>query len=70
MRKVMLGLGLIVLLGVGGCSIIPGGKLNAKARWNQIMQDGAKIWNVVDIYFFNYDIRDPYVGAPFFGDPH
>jgi hypothetical protein len=70
MRKLMLALALFGLLTAGGCAMIPGGSYNGKARWNQFMQDTAKIWNVVDIYFFNYDITDPYVGAPFFGDPH
>jgi hypothetical protein len=70
MRKKMLALALLGLVMVGGCAIIPGGKYNASQRWNQFTQDCAKIWNVVDIYFFNYDITDPYVGAPFFGDPH
>ena len=31
--------------------------------WNQIT-------NVIDIHLWNYDIRDPFVDAPFFGDPH
>lgn len=70
MRKKMLAVAFLGLLMVSGCAMIPGGHYNGKARWNQFMQDSAKIWNVVDIYFFNYDITDPYVGAPFFGDPH
>jgi hypothetical protein len=70
MRKTILALAVLGLLTVGGCAMIPGGRYNASARWNQFMQDTAKIWNVVDIYFFNYDVTDPYVGAPFFGDPH
>jgi hypothetical protein len=70
MRKKMLALAFLGLLMVGGCAMIPGGSYNAGQRWDQHMQDFAKIWNVVDIYFFNYDITDPYVGAPFFGDPH
>ena len=70
MRKTLMALALIGLLTVGGCGFIPGGHYNASARWHQFQQDVAKVWNVVDIYFFNYDITDPYVGAPFFGDPH
>lgn len=70
MRKILMAIALFCLLNVSGCSFIPGGHYNLSARWNQFMQDTAKVWNVVDIYFFNYDITDPYVGAPFFGDPH
>jgi hypothetical protein len=70
MRKTIVALVFIGLVTITGCRMIPGGKYNAKQRWNQHLQDASKVWNVVDIYFFNYDITDPYVGAPFFGDPH
>ena len=46
------------------------GHYDGKARWDNFTVEWQKMWNVVDIYFFNYDITDPYVGAPFFGDPH
>ncbi len=46
------------------------GHYDGGKRWDQFTQNYQKIWNVIDIYFFNYDIRDPYLAAPFFGDPH
>ena len=45
------------------------GHYDGKARWDNFTKNYQQIWNVIDIYFFNYDIRDPYVDAPFFGDP-
>jgi hypothetical protein len=46
------------------------GHYDGKMRWDNFTQNYQKIQNVIDIYFFNYDIRDPWLGAPFFGDPH
>lgn len=46
------------------------GHYDGKLRWDNWAQNYQKVWNVVDIYFFNYDVTDPYLGAPFFGDPH
>ena len=45
------------------------GHYDGKARWDNLMKNYQQIWNFIDIYGFNYDIRDPYVDAPFFGDP-
>lgn len=45
------------------------GHYDGKARWDNFTRNWQSIWNVIDIHFFNYDIRDPYVNAPFFGDP-
>jgi len=46
------------------------GRYDGALRWDNQTAAWQKIMNVVDIYFFNFDIRDPYLGAPFFGDPH
>ncbi len=46
------------------------GHYDGKKRWDNFTRNYQKIWNFVDIYFFNYDIRDPYLGTPFFGDPN
>ena len=46
------------------------GHYDGKARWDNFTRNLQSIENFVDIHFFNYDIRDPYVNAPFFGDPH
>lgn len=46
------------------------GHFDGKTRWDNFTANWAQIQNFIDIHFFNYDIRDPYVGAPFFGDPH
>lgn len=46
------------------------GRYDGKARWDNFTANLQRVQNFVDIHFFNYDIRDPYVGAPFFGDPH
>jgi len=46
------------------------GHYDGKARWDNFTRNLQQIQNFVDIYGFNYDIRDPYVNAPFFGDPH
>jgi hypothetical protein len=46
------------------------GHYDGKARWDNYTNNHQQVQNFVDIYFFNYDIRDPYVGTPFFGDPH
>ena len=45
------------------------GHYNNNARWRNWQKNWSSIWNVIDIYLFNYDVRDPYVDAPFFGDP-
>ena len=45
------------------------GHYDGKARWDNFTKNWQQIQNVMDIHFFNYDIRDPYVNAPFFGDP-
>ena len=45
------------------------GHYDGKARWDNFTKNYQQIWNVIDIHFFNYDIRDPFVNAPFFGDP-
>ena len=45
------------------------GHYDGKARWDNFTKNFQQITNVIDIHFFNYDIRDPYVNAPFFGDP-
>ena len=45
------------------------GKYDGRMRWNNFTRNMQKVGNVIDIHFFNYDIRDPYLGAPFFGDP-
>ncbi len=46
------------------------GHYDGKARWDNFTKNYQQIWNVIDIHLFNYDVRDPYVNAPFFGDPH
>ena len=46
------------------------GHYDGKARWDNFTRQYQQIWNVIDIYAFNYDITDPYASAPFFGDPH
>jgi len=46
------------------------GHYDGKKRWDNFTRNYQKIWNFVDIYFWNYDIRDPYLGTPFFGDPN
>ena len=46
------------------------GHYNNSARWRNWQKNWSSIWNTIDIYLFNYDVRDPYVDAPFFGDPH
>ena len=46
------------------------GHYDGKARWDNFTKNMQKVENFVDIHFLNYDIRDPYVNAPFFGDPH
>lgn len=45
------------------------GHYDGKTRWDNFTSNWQRVQNVADIYFFNYDIKDPYVGAPFFGDP-
>ncbi len=45
------------------------GNYDGKARWDNFTQNWQQIQNFVDIHVWNYDIRDPYVGAPYFGDP-
>ena len=45
------------------------GHYDGAMRWDQFTRNYQKIWNFIDIYFFDYDITDPYLGAPFFGDP-
>ena len=45
------------------------GHYDGYARWDNFTKNIQEIQNFADIYFFNYDIRDPYVNAPFFGDP-
>ena len=46
------------------------GHYDGAARWNNFTANWQQVQNFADIYLWNYDIRDPYVGAPFFGDPH
>jgi len=45
------------------------GHYNGFTRWAQFTRNYQKAWNFIDIYFFDYDLNDPYLGAPFFGDP-
>ena len=45
------------------------GHYDGFARWDNFTRNYQQIWNFLDIYAFNYDIRDPYATAPFFGDP-
>ena len=45
------------------------GHYDGKARWNNFTANWQQIQNFADIHIWNYDIRDPYVGAPYFGDP-
>lgn len=45
------------------------GHYDGGKRWDNFMRHYQQAWNVVDIYLFNYDITDPELGAPFFGDP-
>ena len=45
------------------------GHYDGKTRWDNFTANWQQVQNFVDIYAWNYDIRDPYVGAPFFGDP-
>ena len=45
------------------------GHYDGEARWNNFTANWQQIQNFVDIHVWNYDIRDPYVGAPYFGDP-
>ena len=45
------------------------GHYDGKQRWNNFMRNYQQIWNVIDIYLFNYDVTDPSLGSPFFGDP-
>ena len=45
------------------------GHYDGKARWDNFTANWQQVQNFVDIHVWNYDIRDPYVGAPFFGDP-
>ena len=45
------------------------GHYDGYTRWAQFTRNYQKMWNFIDIYFFDYDITDPYLGAPFFGDP-
>ena len=45
------------------------GHYDGKARWDNFTKNYQQIWNFVDIYGFNYDIRDPFVDAPYFVDP-
>jgi len=90
MRKIIAGLALCTLLGIGGCRGIynaawgvprwvngkvlnmytGNGHYDGTARWNNFTRNMQQVENFADIYFFNYDIRDPYVDSPFFGDPH
>ncbi len=45
------------------------GHYNGKQRWDNFTRNIQMIQNFADIHLFNYDIRDPYVNSPFFGDP-
>ena len=45
------------------------GHYDGETRWNNFTANWQQIQNFVDIHVWNYDIRDPYVGAPYFGDP-
>ncbi len=45
------------------------GHYDGKQRWDNFTRNLQQIQNVADIHFLNYDVRDPYVNAPFFGDP-
>ena len=45
------------------------GRYDGEKRWDNFGKNYAQIWNFVNIHFFNYDVRDPFLGAPFFGDP-
>ena len=45
------------------------GHYDGFTRWDNFTRNYQKAWNFIDIYFFDYDIRDPYLGTPFFGDP-
>ncbi len=44
------------------------GHYDGAKRWDNFTRNYQKIWNTIDIHFFGYDIRDPYLGAPYFGD--
>jgi len=45
------------------------GHYDGNARWDNFTRNYQQIWNFIDIHFFGYDIRDPFVDAPYFGDP-
>lgn len=45
------------------------GHYDGKKRWDNFAQNWQRIWNFIDVHIMDYDIRDPYLGAPFFGDP-
>ncbi len=45
------------------------GHYDGKQRWDNFTRNLQQIQNFADIHFLNYDVRDPYVNAPFFGDP-
>ena len=45
------------------------GHYDGRARWDNFTRQWQQIQNFASIHFFNYDIRDPYLNAPFFGDP-
>ncbi len=105
MRKMILGLTLVMCMGVGGCRALSGfnaklpiipmpivnifsvglgkwigggvfniytgnGHYDGKRRWDDFTKNWQEIQNFFDIHFWNYDIRDPYLGVPFFGDPN
>ena len=44
------------------------GHFDGTMHYNQLRRNWQKVENVIDIYLLNYDIGDPYLGAPFFGD--
>ena len=45
------------------------GRYDGGKHWDNFGKNYAQIWNFLNIHFLNYDVRDPYLGAPYFGDP-
>lgn len=42
---------------------------DGEVRWDNFTSHMQRIQNVVNIHLLNFDMRDPFLGAPFFGDP-
>jgi hypothetical protein len=45
------------------------GHYDGKRRWDDFTANWQQIQNFFSIHFWNYDVRDPFAGAPYFGDP-